>query len=184
MIAPKSRLALAVVSLALTLAACRLPDADVAGATAEPALGAPDDPGGVEAGTRPPTLLVCTTPAREVASARIGPQGGSLGVGDHLLVVPPGALESEVTITAEALAVPRGNIVRFGPEGLVFARAATLTLSYANCGDDPARDEFVVLLNRTVGDRPVLERLPSTVDDAVRQVSAELQHFSRYAVAW
>src|SRR5215469_13883788 len=43
-------------------------------------------------------LLKCTPLPPLTASAAIGPQGGTLAIGPHVLVVAPGALSSTVTI--------------------------------------------------------------------------------------
>ena len=45
------------------------------------------------------------------------PEGGTITVGSHRLVIPRGALERKVQITAEQ-STGRVNSVRFSPEGL------------------------------------------------------------------
>ena len=128
-------------------------------------------------------LLACTPLPEASASRQLGPDGGSIRVGPHVLVVPPGALGDTVTITAVAPSEPV-NSVSFGPHGLVFnARARpVLTMSYDNCP----------LLGRVLPKRivytndllQILEILASVDDLLARRVSAPLDHFSRYAVAW
>ncbi|HEX4561976.1 MAG TPA: hypothetical protein VH113_09120, partial [Gemmatimonadales bacterium] len=78
-------------------------------------------------------LLRCSPLPPATSTATIGPLGGTLKVGPHTLVVPAGALADNVTITG-ALASGSYNAVTFQPEGLQFARSASLTMSYANCG--------------------------------------------------
>jgi hypothetical protein len=129
------------------------------------------------------SLLTCTPLPPAHAEARIGPAGGTLRVGPHTFVVPAGALSDTVTITAD-VASESVNSVRFGPEGLRFAQGhpARLTLSYANCSLlgqlMPKRVAY------TDGQLGILELLPSVDELLASRVSANIAHFSRYAVAW
>src|SRR5437879_8726930 len=77
-------------------------------------------------------LLGCTPMPTATATQTVGSAGGMIRIGPHALAIPAGALDAPVTITATA---PSDNVnrVRFQPEGLVFRRSATLTMSYANC---------------------------------------------------
>jgi hypothetical protein len=126
-------------------------------------------------------LLACTPLPADSASETIGPAGGVLYVGPHRLIVPAGALDAPVTITAVAPS-DSVNQVRFQPEGLTFAEPAYLTLSYANCN----------LLGSVVPKRiayttdalDILEFLPSFDNLWARRVTGRLEHFSTYAVAW
>jgi hypothetical protein len=128
-----------------------------------------------------PALLACPGQPEASAEEAIGPEGGTLQIGPHQLVVPPGALDSLVLISAVA---PADSVlsVQFAPEGLTFARPARLTLSYANCPLVPS-----LLPKRIAYTSDVLELLEVLLssDNLLRkQVSADLDHFSRYAVAW
>jgi hypothetical protein len=84
-------------------------------------------------------LAACGDPAATVVPdaappGTIGPQGGTLEFGEATLVVPPGALDHDVVITAGALldfyepTAVTGAFV-FGPEALVFAVPATVTFT-------------------------------------------------------
>jgi hypothetical protein len=127
------------------------------------------------------TLLACPPQSEVRAQKNIGPDGGTIQIGPHTLVVPAGALSTTITIAAVA---PSDHVVsvRFAPEGLRFARPARLTLSYAHCPLLPRLlPKRIAYTNELL---TILELLVS-VDDLVRQrVSAGLDHFSRYAVAW
>jgi hypothetical protein len=126
-------------------------------------------------------LLACPAQPEARASGEIGPAGGSLQVGPHTLVVPPGALAAPVVISAVAPSDPVVS-VSFAPEGLTFARPARLTLSYAHCPLLPS-----LLPKHIAYTTNLLEilQLLTSVDDLLHwKVSAGLDHFSRYAVAW
>ena len=147
-------------------------------AVTPPAAPAPDLVGSLLSATG---LLRCTPLPYASASKVIGPDGGQLRVGPHTLTIPAGALAQPVLITAEAPS-ETVNSVRFSPQGLVFARPAALTMSYANCN----------LLGRlvpkhiayTTDDLTILSYLLSLDNLFQKQVTGQLQHFSRYALAW
>ncbi len=126
-------------------------------------------------------LLSCTPMAAESTTQVIGAEGGILRVGPHRLRVPAGALDSAVTITAVAPSDSVNRIV-FAPHGLELAQPARLTMSYANCGVVrwllPKRIEY------TTDALAILELLVSLDNPLARRVSADLDHFSTYAVAW
>jgi hypothetical protein len=125
-------------------------------------------------------LLRCEPREYEGDAAIIGPQGGTLHIGDHELVIPRGALPEEQLIVGEA---PTSSLVdvEFQPEGLTFQRPAQLTLSYKNC-DVPAKlDLLMAYLG--VGNK-ILEFPASEDYRSYSEVSGEINHFSRYAVAY
>ncbi len=128
-------------------------------------------------------LLACDPLPSASASATIGPDGGVLLVGPHKLTVPAGALAVPVVISGQA-PVGTVNSVQLQPEGLQFAagKPAKLTLSYANCpllgSLLPKRVAYTTDL------LAILSYLPSLDDLLGRTVTANLAHFSRYAVAW
>jgi hypothetical protein len=128
-----------------------------------------------------PDLLPCPGTPEAEAQGEIGPEGGSLKIGPHRLVVPPGALDSVVLISAVAAADSVVS-VQFAPEGLTFSRPAHLTLSYGACPVvSPLLPKSVV---STTDALELLELLLSSDDVLHEKVSADLDHFSRYAVAW
>ena len=127
-------------------------------------------------------LLKCSALPYDSTSAVIGPLGGSLKIGPHTLVVPFGALAEPTTISAT---LPQGqgvNAVRFYPQGLQFARSASLTMSYANC------NLLGILLPKriayTTDGLQILSYLLSLDNLFTKKVTGQLNHFSEYAVSW
>ena len=124
-------------------------------------------------------LLLCSSQPYALDSEVIGPEGGFLRVGTHSLAIPPNALKSRVRITGEQIP-GKTNSVRFSPEGLEFERPAVLTMTYNNCA--------LVLLQKKIvytdEQLKVLEVLRSLDLFRSKTVSAPIDHFSRYAVAW
>jgi hypothetical protein len=126
-------------------------------------------------------LLQCTPMPTASATATIGPDGGTMVIGPHRFVVPAGALESPVTITAVAPS-DKVNRVVFQPSGLQFERSASLTMSYANCN----------LLGKLLPKRiawvddnlNILSYLLSLDNLFAKQVTGQVNHFTTYAVAW
>jgi hypothetical protein len=126
-------------------------------------------------------LVGCSPLAATAVTQTIGPAGGTLQVGPHTLSVPAGALDAAVSITAVAPA-DTVNRIQLQPEGLTFAEPASLTMSYANC------DVLALALRPqivyTTDLLQILEYLHSVGDPLSQTVTAPLQHFSSYAIAW
>jgi hypothetical protein len=124
-------------------------------------------------------LLLCSPQPYAITKQTIGPSGGVLTVGSHSLVIPKNALSQKVAITAEQI---RGstNSIRFSPEGLRFEKPAVLTMDYQNCA--------LVLLQKkivfTTENLKILEVLRSLDLFRSKTVTAPIDHFSRYAVAY
>jgi len=126
-------------------------------------------------------LLRCSPLAPATTTATIGPWGGSLKVGPHTFTVPAGALSQNVTITA-SLSADTVNAITFKPEGLQFAKPASLTLSYANS------NLIGILLPKQIAytndNYGILSLLLSVDNLLARRVTGQVWHFSHYAVAW
>lgn len=124
-------------------------------------------------------LVSCNVRTTYSASADIGPAGGLLRVGPHLLSVPPRALKERVRISAVA---PKGQYVQiqFEPEGLKFDRPTLLTMSYRDCSLlSPLRLKIVYVDDNF----RILEVLPTLTSLLTRTASAPVDHFSRYMLA-
>lgn len=111
----------------------------------------------------------------------VGPNGGTILVGGHRLQIPRGALTSTVSITAEAPADYVAS-VKFQPEGLQFAKPARLTLDYSSC--PLARLSLTKQIAYTTDLLAILDLLSSQDNILTAKISTDLEHFSRYAVAW
>jgi hypothetical protein len=126
-------------------------------------------------------LLACDRQPYARTVQVIGPLGGTIRVGKHRLTIPMGALARPVTITAEA---PSDLVasVRFSPEGLRFSRPATVTLDYSSC--PLGRLRLLKRVAYTTERLEILSYLLSRDNLLLMRVSGDLEHFSRYAVAW
>jgi hypothetical protein len=124
-------------------------------------------------------LLSCQEQKYDVTYATIGSKGGTIKIGKHSLMIPKGALRKDVRIKAEQMRGPT-NSVRFSPEGLEFQRPATLTINYRNC-EDVGTPKAIVY---TTEEFKILEVLRSLDLLKAETVTAPIDHFSRYAVAF
>jgi hypothetical protein len=127
------------------------------------------------------SLLKCRPLAYDSVSKTIGWKGGSIRVSKHVLAIPAGALSQSVKIT---LVAPSDTVnrIEFQPEGLVFQRPASLTMSYANCNASRAtRPKHVAYVNDSLA---ILEVEPSVDDISGSRVTGQLSHFSGYAISW
>jgi hypothetical protein len=131
---------------------------------------------------RPTGLLKCSDLPAASATQTIGPAGGSIVVGPHVLRIPAGALATPTSITAMLVTGQGVNGIRFQPEGLQFESAAYLTMSYANC------DLLGVLLPKRIAYTSdlldILEYLLSIDNQWTKKVTGRVTHFSEYVIAW
>jgi hypothetical protein len=128
-------------------------------------------------------LMYCTPLPNSSASKTITSAGGTIDMGPHSIYFPPGAVSQPTTITAQVVR-DSVNSVRLLPEGLKFnrGRPAVLTLSYANCTLlTRLLPKKIVYTNERLS---ILEILLSIDNIFTKKVSAPLEHFSRYAVAY
>jgi len=127
-----------------------------------------------------PQLLVCPTSKSYSSTKTIGRYGGTINVGPHTFTVPAGALDSSVKITASA---PAGDYVKvdFQPQGLRFAKSASLSLSYRECG----LVEGLLLKVAYVSDQQKILELVGSSNSILNQtVTGKIDHFSGYAIAF
>ena len=137
-------------------------------------------PGTPDAYHLPPRLRGCAGNVQlESATRVIGPAGGTIRFGDHVLEIPADALDSAVTITATA---PQSQylVIDLAPHGLRFNVPARLSMGYRKCAWDDATFRIDYLSDDLT---QVLEHEPSSVRTDRRTVEAPINHFSVYAVA-
>lgn len=141
---------------------------------------APGTPAFAEVLTDPkPLLTTCRPQPYAAAAGWIGPGGGLLKAGTHILKVRPGALSSTVWITMEAPSSAINRVV-FKPDGLTFKYPANLTMSYSNCVVVPGTQQRIVYLNDRLR---IIEATPSETDPSTQTVNGKVSHFSDYALS-
>src|SRR5260370_26367714 len=130
----------------------------------------------------PTGLLTCSNLPYDSTTQTIGIGGGSLSVGPHTLIIPPGALSKPTAIT---MVLPTGlgvNAVKFKPAGLQFRTPAPLTMRYANCSLLgkllPKRIAY------TTDNLQILYYLLSLDNLLSKDVTGPVNHFSAYVIAW
>ncbi|HEY4101116.1 MAG TPA: hypothetical protein VGM20_09590 [Gemmatimonadales bacterium] len=112
-------------------------------------------------------------------SVDIGPNGGTVTLGATSLVIPKHALSQLTHIVALPSLIGKTITVQYFPEGLKFASDAPPTLTFnTDCLGNPANAQVVY----TDDFGNILERLPTSRTS--HTISAQIHHFSRYAVAW
>jgi hypothetical protein len=128
------------------------------------------------------TVASCTAQPYAKATKVIGPQGGQLQAGKHKFTVPAGALLGSVQVTMETVSGTTRS-VRFSPEGLVFhpLHQPTLKLDSKGCKLPLGKKAKVAW---TTEQLLILQILRTSTDSVNATANADLQHFSRYALAW
>src|SRR3989449_7305704 len=127
-------------------------------------------------------LLKCSNLPYASNTKTIGPLGGTISAGPHTLVIPPGALSANTSITMTAPTGLGVNAVKFQPAGLRFLTPAALSMSYANCS----------LLGKLLPKRiaytddnlNIISYLLSLDNLLSKYVTGKVNHFSDYVVAW
>ena len=127
---------------------------------------------------------------QQFGTAVLGVVGGVLSVGGHSVDVPPGAvleptLFTMLTPSTPVIDVELNALVPDGLSGLirelaVFLQPVTLELSYAHARGAIDPDHLVIV--RLLDDGRY-EVLPTQVDKLGKVIRAELDHFSKYAMA-
>jgi hypothetical protein len=156
--------------------------------------------GAVQSSLKPPpttsstsTGLVPCSQSYDSVTQVVGPLGGLIAVGHHVLWVDSLALAGPVSITAVA---PAGATrwVRFSPDGLVFLTnsrtglPAVVYTDYTGCGVPTSTTVRIAQVTDALG---ILGYLQTYVkfnknpwSQGQQYVAAVLLHFSNYAVAW
>ena len=108
----------------------------------------------------------------------VGPAGGTFLFGPHKLVVPAGAVTSQVSIGVMVVTSLKTEVTLL-PHGIQFAVPVRATLAYGHC--ENATTHRVAYID---ADGSILEWPGSTDNTATSTVEASLSHFSQYAIAY
>ncbi len=141
--------------------------------------------------TKASGLVVCSQ-AYDSVSQVIGPAGGMITVGPHILLVDSLALIAPVRITAVA---PTDTVrwVRFQPTGLTFQTGtrgwpAIVVTSYKDCAVPTSDTLRIALVSDSLSILGYLQTYVEPKHSPWSQANAYaaglLWHFSNYAVAW
>lgn len=122
-------------------------------------------------------LVKCDGRGPRTGAAVIGPAGGVLHVGPNALIVPAGALEATVAITARVADTVAA--IEFEPHGLRFDRPVLLILDTRGC--DVRAEQRPVLLYLD-DDGEARETINGNQNDHKHRFSAPIVHFSVYAI--
>lgn len=112
----------------------------------------------------------------------IGPDGGTLQIGEHSLVLPKGAVQGEVRFSGTLLVDKflKVRITANGEDSYKFVAPATLKLSYGKCQpSDPRRLRVYKIDPKT---NVVIEDLGGEVNPRERVVTASLKGLTTYTL--
>jgi hypothetical protein len=111
--------------------------------------------------------------------ADIGIDGGTISLCGNSLVIPAHSLKNLTHIQLVPVAGHPG-VVQFYPEGLQFATNAKPTLTLSTDGMPSGATAFIVYTDDTGN----VKEVETTTGRTAHSVSAQIGHFSRYAVSW
>jgi hypothetical protein len=125
-------------------------------------------------------FLICEPKKYTGKTKIIGPEGGELKVGKVKIKIPAGALTQRTVISG---VVPASLLrdVEVSPHGLQFALVAELEIDYKECHQP---EDFEYRVAYIDANRNVLEWTISTNSRHQHKITAEIEHFSKYAVAY
>lgn len=128
-----------------------------------------------------------TPPMTETAVELIGKQGGTVSVQGHSLIVPKDAVHEDTWFLMTALGGDTIHVqltalkARDLKETKRFHKTVTLNLSYANAEVDDAAELIVTWLPNG-STKSARVPVPGMVVQSAQIVSAQLKHFSDYAL--
>ena len=122
----------------------------------------------------------CTKQPYAKAGAYVGPAGGTITAGFGKIAIGKGALLVTTYITMEAVS-DTINSVKLSPSGLVFVPGSqvNLTITSKNCPSATGKGKKIVYTSDFLR---VISVLSSVFSSTTEATSANLSHFSRYAV--
>ena len=134
-------------------------------------------------------LAACSTSSPS-AQGVIGPSGGEVAAGDSVtIVIPPGALPGNTTITAVSTdAAPPASTVEvntpylFGPEGTQFEAPVTVTLAFTPSLVPTDKTPADIVIYTAPAGTTAYQPLQTTVADN-SHVTAQTTHFSIFLAA-
>lgn len=125
-------------------------------------------------------FLMCQPLSYSAETKIIGPEGGAMGIGPHKLQIPEGALSEYTVITGE-VPVSTQVGVKLSPHGLEFLTNAVLEINYKHCYTP---EDFFYEMVYVDEDNNILERPYSWDLKSEGEVIGEIDHFSRYVIAY
>ncbi|OIN59762.1 hypothetical protein [Arsenicibacter rosenii] len=145
----------------------------------------PDDPN-----TTPDTPAVTDvgTPSGELATATIGPAGGTILSADSTvrITIPAGALTTNQAVSVQELDKNNcpggtGAAFRLLPHGLTFAKPATISFRYQDAETDGSAPELLRIAYQT-NDRTWMATAHNSLDTTAHTIKVQTTHFSDWAM--
>lgn len=131
-----------------------------------------------------PALAACATSYNDIATAIIGPHGGTISAGSTVVLIPQHAVRTPTRFTVRPLpgASLRVRITANGHRRFGFARPIAVMIGYAHCGRQLASANAAVW-HVDDDSQHWLERMPTVHDPANATIGFLTTHLSTYAVA-
>jgi hypothetical protein len=131
------------------------------------------------------TLIACPTATTQSVTARIGPLGGLLALGNTRVVIPLGAVLFPQDFTLTIPASPYAEIrVRAGSaEHYLFQHPVLMTIDYSRCATPELDTRQLSVWNVDESSRALLEQMSGVDDKLTHTIVFTTIHLSGYAVA-
>jgi hypothetical protein len=154
----------------------------LAAACAEPTITRPD--AAPQFSASGPRLLECPTSETSSVSGIIDLLGGTLAVGPHYIVLPPGAVlePTEFTITEPASRFVEIRVRANGLDGFAFLEPISISISYERCTRNLA-DADLTIYKIDPQTKQLLRHMGGSNDPVARRVTVASDSLSGYSIA-
>ena len=131
------------------------------------------------------TLITCPAATAQSTSARIGPLGGILALGNTRVVIPLSAVLFPTTFT---LRIPTSNLaeIEVGAEGTshyLFQLPIAMAIDYSRCANPDLNRHALSVWNIDPQSKQLLEKMIGVDEKLTHTVIFTTIHLSGYAVA-
>jgi hypothetical protein len=157
------------------------PTVSASGASLLPAL----LPGVLPADPSGSTLIECPTEVTQSVSARIGPSGGVLAIGNTTVVIPLGAVlfPQDFTLTLPASRYAEIRVRTGTAEHYIFQLPVTMAIDYARCATPALDQRALTVWNIDPDSKALLAPMVSVDEKLTHTILFTSIHLSGYAVA-
>jgi hypothetical protein len=131
------------------------------------------------------SLIECPTNETQSVTARIGPLGGVLALGNTRVVIPLSAVlfPTDFTLTVPASRFVEIEVRAAGTEHYLFQTPIAMTIDYSRCNSPELSQETLSVWNIDPESKALLERMTGVDDKLTHTIVFTTIHLSGYAVA-
>ena len=129
--------------------------------------------------------LACATSGRKKAHGTIGPEGGTIAIGNTIFTLPAGAVTAPQKFEVE---VPRSQYLEIevnakGYDSFQFEKPVTVTVDYSRCSIPDLAKLPIAMFHKDEATGALLEEMNTVVNEQSRTITFTTPHLSVYILA-